>query len=302
MRSIPTRILAACAVLGLLSSGCGGDGGPSGDTNHGADTLDTATTSAINTKVLRVKGRIFNVPSPVETALLIKKAGATYRKDHTLALEAVEKMTGRMQQSLALGMYGADMAYVTIHRDGARALSTLQAIEKLGSALEVSNAFDPSLIDRYRDNLNNEDSLLRISGDAFRAADLYLKGNERDDVSALVLAGGWIESMHLILSEGSTLSDQLATRIGEQKRTIRDLVALLEASDRNTIAGELIDGLKEAGNVLSMVNTAYQFSEPTTDVANKITTITSRSSVTITAEQVKALSERIAKLRNLTIA
>lgn len=301
MRSISNRILTAVAVLGILISGCGGDGGTTDGTSTGSDTLDTASASTGGARVLRVGGRIFNVPSPVETALLIRKAGAGYHKDHALALDAGDKLTGRLQQGLALGMYGADMAYVTIHRDGARALSTLQAIEKIGMALEVSNAFDRTLIDRYRNNLNNEDSLLRMSGDAFRAADQYLKSNERDDVSAMVLAGGWIESMHLILAEGS-LNDQLATRVGEQKRTVRDLLALVQASDKDAIANDLVKGLKDAEEVLNKVNTSYQYSAPTTDVASRTTTITSRSSVSITAEQVKALRERIATLRNLITA
>jgi hypothetical protein len=103
-------------------------------------------------------------------------------------------------QSTILGVYGADLAYVTVHKDGQRAMATMQAIEKLGGKLELTNSFDRALLDRFKTNLGSEDSLLQFSGTAFRAADQYLKNNQRDDVSALVFAGGWVESLYLTIS------------------------------------------------------------------------------------------------------
>lgn len=38
--------------------------------------------------------------------------------------------------------------------------------------------------------------MLVILSDAFRKGDSFLKQNKRKNVSALILAGGWIESMH----------------------------------------------------------------------------------------------------------
>ena len=294
------RNFAIGASTSLWLMGCGGEGTDTNGTNGGADTLDTAQ-NASNASLLKVGGKLFNIPSPVETAMLIKRAGMPYHKDRTMALDRVDNLPGKFQRSLALGMYGADMAYVTIHRDGARSLTTLQAIEKLGTALEVSNAFDRTLIDRFRNNLNNEDSLLRMSGDAFGAADRYLKTNERDDVSALVLAGGWIEGMHLILAEGS-LNDQLATRVGEQKRTLIDLIGLLRQSDKEGLCKDLLLRLEDMQTILNGVNTMYQYAEPMTDASARTTTITSKSSISISADQIKALADRIASLRSTITA
>jgi hypothetical protein len=290
------RSLVIGASVGFALIGCGGEGSDTNGTTPGADTLDT-TQHASASAVMKVGNKLFSIPSPVETALLIRRAGMPYHKDRTMPLERVDNLATKLERGMALGMYGADMAYVTIHRDGPRALSTLHAIEKLGTALELSNAFDRTLIDRYRSNLNNEDSLLRMSGDAFGAADRYLKTNERNDVSAFVLAGGWVEGMHLILAEGS-LNDQLATRVGEQKRTLGDLIALLQQSDKDNACADLVEQLKDLQTILNGVNSMYQYSEPVTDAASRTTTITSKSSVTISANQIKALADRIASLRS----
>ena len=292
--------LAVALSLGLIA--CGGGGANGDGKGNGADTLDTVVQNPGNGGVMKVGGRLFNIPSPVETALMIRKAGLAYQKDLPLAIEKADALTSKMSRGLALGMYGADMAYVTIHKDGAKALGTMQVIEKLGSALEMSNAFDRTLIDRFKDNLTNEDSLLRMSGDAFRAADQYLKGSERDDVSALVLAGGWIESMYLTVAGSGELKDALAGRVAEQKRSLNDLIALIEQSDKDNACAALLASLKDLKTVFDQVITKYQYEPPVTDVANQTTHINSRSAASISADQVKAITEKITALRSTILA
>jgi hypothetical protein len=208
--------------LGLLLAACGGSGTTTPD--NSVDTLAVDTTPR-ETELLNVGGKIFSIPSPVQTALAIRKAGLKYQKDLTAPLDKGESAVGKVTQSTILGMYGADLAYVTVHKDGQRAMATMQAIEKLGNKLELTNSFDRALLDRFKTNLGSEDSLLQFSGTAFRAADQYLKNNQRDDVSALVLAGGWVESLYLTVSDPAAAKDQkLVDRIGEQKTALRALV------------------------------------------------------------------------------
>gem|GEM_PF-91436 len=286
--------------LSLLLAACGG-GGDTGD-GTGTDTLATDTLPK-ETELLTVGGKVFSIPSPVQTAFAIRKAGLKYQKDLAAPLEKGETLTGRMAQAAVLGMYGADLAYVTVHKDGQRALATMQAIEKLGGKLELTNAFDRALMDRFKSNLGSEDSLLRFSGTAFRAADQYLKSNDRDDVSALVLTGGWIESLHLTISDPSALKDQtLVNRIGEQKTTLTGLIELLERSDKDQAAATLITALKELQAEFAAVTSTYVFEKPVTDVAAKTTFINSTSTVNIPAEKLAAISAKVAAIRSMILA
>ncbi len=293
---------ALLAAFSMALIACGGEGTDTGGTTGGPDTLDTMAQQHKDGGVMKVGGKLFSIPSPVETAMLIHKAGLPYKKDLPLATEKADALTTKSARGLALGMYGADMAYVTIHKDGQRALGTMQVIEKLGTALEVSNAFDRALFDRFKGNMNNQDSLLRMSGEAFRAADQYLKTNERDDVSALVLAGGWIESMHLTLSSAPKLEGDLAQRVGEQKRTLTDLIALLEQSDKEKALGTLIASLKDLRSVYDGINSTYQYEAPVTDVSGMTTHINSKSATAITDEQIKAITDKLTALRSTIFA
>jgi len=301
MAAPTTTTIALGLSLGLLMVSCGG---PDNDTdaNKGADTLSVDTTPK-ETELLNVGGQLFSIPSPVQTALAIRKAGLKYQKDLTAPLEKGDAVVGKMAQSVVLGMYGADMAYVTVHKDGQRAMATMQAIEKVGNKLELTNSFDRALLDRFKSNLGSEDSLLQFSGTAFRAADQYLKNNQRDDVSALVLAGGWLESLHLTVSDPAAVKDQtLVNRIGEQKNTLNALVDLVERSDKDKSAATFLTGLKELNALFNSVSSSYTFQEPVTDAAKKITFINSTSTVTIPADQLGAITAKVAALRNMILA
>lgn len=292
-------LLGLAVVLALAS--CGGPSEPEQVANtDGALATDTVTDGA---EVLQVGGKIFSVPSPVQTAFAIRKAGLKYQKGITTPLEKGETLTSKVPQAMMLGMLGADMAYVTVHKDGQRALATLQAIEKLGGKLELSNAFDRALLERFKANLGSEDSLLQISGTAFRAADQYLKANDRHDVSALVLAGGWLESLHLTLSDPAALKDQaLMNRIGEQRKALVDLVELLSATVTDESAKGTIDGMRALQATFDGITATYTYEKPVTDVATKTTFINSKSSVTITPEQLSAIAAQVSAIRSMILA
>lgn len=249
---------------------------------------------------IAVGGRVFSVPSPVQTVLAIRKAGLSYNKDLPLPLDRSQAPAEKAAQALVLGMYGADLAYATVHNDGQRALATLQAIERVGSSLQLGNAFDRSLLDRFKSNMGNEDSLLVFSGAAFRSADAYLKDNDRVDVSTLVLAGGWLQALHLTLSDPGAVKDEaLMARIGDQQVTLDGLVSLLEGVEA---PAELLAGLRQLQSHFAGITREYTFEEPVTDVGALTTYINSRSSVIIPDEKIKAISADVAAIRAKIIA
>jgi hypothetical protein len=288
-------VLIPALVLALV--GCGGEGDGSGAQPPAQDSLDTATANA-ERGLVKVGGHLFAVPSPVEMALLNRKLDLPYRKDLPMPTSAADRLTTKGQRALYMGMCGADLAYVTIHKDGQRALTILRSVQSVSAALELSNAFDQGLLDRFKRSLNSEDSLLRMSGLAYRAADQYLKQSERHDVSALVLAGGWLEGMYLTLAGGGERpAAELVSRVGEQKRTLDNIIVLLESTDTEKAQGALIAGLKDLATAFQGVAATYQYQQPTVDAAKKTTYINSTSTVTVPPEVLRTITEKVTALR-----
>lgn len=300
MRVNQSSPFAFALGVSVFLASCGG-----ADTTTNATTTDTLAvdTTAKETNVMNVGGKIFSIPSPVQTALAIRKAGLKYQKDLTAPLDKAGTSVGKAGQSALLGIYGADLAYATVHKDGQRSMATMQAIEQLGTKLELTNSFDKALLERFKTNLGSEDSLLQFSGLAFRAADQYLKDNQRDDVSALVIAGGWIESLYLTISDPAAAKDQaMVNRIGEQKTALTSLVELLELTDKEKGATALIAAMKELQGLFAGVASTYTFQEPVTDAAKKTTFINSTSTVTIPADQLAAIMAKVTAIRNMMLA
>ncbi|MBK9416276.1 MAG: hypothetical protein IPO05_06940 [Flavobacteriales bacterium] len=299
--ALPSSIHPAFTIgLVLALAACGGPETPTDTATDATLATDTATSE---TQLLQVGGKVFSIPSPVQSAYAIRKAGLKYQQNVTAPLDKGETMTSKSSQAMLLGMLGADMAYVTVHKDGQRALATLQAIEKLGGKLELSNAFDRALLERFKSNLSSEDSLLRFSGTAFRAADQYLKDNDRNDVSSLVLIGGWVESLHLTLADPAGFKDQaLMDRVGEQRKAVNDLVELMSAVVTDESAAPVLKGLKELQASFSGITSTYAFEKPVTDVAQRTTFINSKSSVTISADQLADIAAKVSAIRSMILA
>lgn len=287
-RTIPPLFLV------FLLHACGGGAPEGGDGTPASDTLSTTKENA-DGGVLKVGGRLFAVPSPVTTAMALKDAGANYDQARTMDLAVVDAAATKEAQALAMGALGADLGYAILFDDGQRALNTMKAIEKLGNALQLGNAFESAILDRFRNNLSSSDSLLRLSGMAFRAADEYLEQDERQDVSAMVLAGGWVEALYLTVNDPQVAtSKSIRDRVGQQAKGLESVIGLLE--DQHS-GSPLLDGLRRLQGVYDGVAVTYAYQAPVTDAGARTTFINSTTQVDLTDEQLQAITAEVNALR-----
>ncbi len=277
----------------ILFVGCGG-----GEDIETTEANDTEKLDSTKATLLTVNGEIFSIPSPIQTAILIKQVGANYDKTLLNDPKNYSNYSTKFQKALNLGVYGADLGYVTMYEQTQDAIGYLASVRKLADELGVSGAFDLSLVDRFEKNMGNKDTILALVSDAYRASDNYLKNNERDDLGALVLAGGWVESIYFATNVAKvSKNEDVIKRIGEQKKTIENLIKMLSPYYNNADFTAFIDSLIDLAGDFDNIKFIYIYEKPTTDVENKITTINSRTEVSITEDQLKTISDKIAKIR-----
>lgn len=288
---------SAVVLLLMLALGACGTG-PSGDQAGATD--DTLELNDDEAAVVKVDNKLFSIPSPVQTVLLIRDLKAPYQADLLLPTDRSTNFASRSQQALALGVYGADMAYAAVHEDGQQSLKLLKAIEGLSDKLGVSNALDSDLVGAFRDNIDDQDGLLRLTGQAFRAVDRYLKNEERHDVSTNVLAGGWIEGLYLTLgANGENLDPRVVDRLAEQGHTLDNLIQLLERNDSDS--GLLVE-LKGLAVLFRDVTIHYEYVEPTLDPEHKTTYINSVTHASVSAETLAGIVSKVRAIRATIIA
>jgi hypothetical protein len=164
--------------------------------------------------------------------------------------------------------------------------------------LGISAAFDVATMDRIKNNITNKDSMMVLVGIAYRGSDAYLKENQRTDISSLILAGGWIESMHFSLTAyKAKSSDAIRYRIAEQKLAVNSIIKILKNYPTPEIT-ELNAMLMDLSVVYEGIHFKYNFVEPVTDTAKKITYINSTTEVVVSDEQLRQIGEKLNKIRN----
>jgi hypothetical protein len=284
----------AFAVLSVFAVSCGGDE-PTEDQIEDPIVEDDGPKE---NQLMEIDGKVFSIPSPIQTATLIQKAGTNYNKDILNEPSKVTNYSTSFKKAINLGVYGADLGYVTMYDQTQDAISYLTAVKSIGDDLGVSSAFDMELVERFEKNIGNKDSLLALVSDAYKSSDRYLKNNQQNDVGGLILAGGWIESLYFATNAAEmTNNDDIIKRVGEQKTTLNNLIKLLTPYYSKPEFTSLVDKLMELNEIYEKVEINYTYVKPTVDAATKTTTINSTTDVNIDDELLKAISEKVVEIR-----
>ncbi|MFT6211160.1 MAG: hypothetical protein ACJATE_001791 [Bacteroidia bacterium] len=283
------------AVAAVLMVGCVSDV-KKAEVNGGAETVEADSSGA---QLITIGGSMFSIPSPIQTAILIEKSGADYSKGFLNDAKKVSTYATNYQKALNLGVYGADVGYVTIYNQSQDALKYLGVINKLTDELGITGAFDESTIKRFETNFGKRDSMLNLVAVAYRNSDAFLKDNDRMNVGALILAGGWIETLYfttqIAVEDGNK---DVINRIGEQKYTLNNIVKMLTPFYNQPEYDVLVDDLIDLAYDFDAISIQYTYEKSGVDIANKTTKINSKTEVVITPEHLQAIADKVANIRN----
>ncbi len=284
-------------VVGLLAaawlSSCGEQGLRSSDDTSSVE-LDSNKTTLIG-----VSGKMFSIPSPVQTALLIRNADVAYNGAALHDPSKADTYQTRAAQAMNLGVYGTTMAYASLYDDGQLALRNYKAVDKLANNLGIIGAIDANLVKRLAANVSNADSLLVLSGQFYRAADEYLKENERFDIASYVLLGGWAEASYLTSLAASEGVEASIQRLAEQKESVKTLLDVLNSTAEDSFKkSEAFQTLAKINTAYSQVSRTYTYAAPEVIPEQKTTRIHSQSTYTMSAEVQKEITELLNVLRN----
>ena len=208
--------------------------------------------SAVASRKETIKKIFYTIPAPVEMASLIQSTGADFNGDNLNSVDNVNNYVTRKQKALNLGVYGANLSYATMFERSKESLYYLSAVRQLADQLGASNIINDDLITRVEANKENKDSLLVIVSDTFWSLNAKFKEDNMEDISALVIAGGWIEALHLANShvEGN---DALRTRIAEQKYSLDDLISLFGTYENQENLADVLADLNQLKAIFDQV-------------------------------------------------
>ncbi len=300
MYTLMKKVILFSVLLAAMSCGSGNQ---SNDAVIGGDssTVDTASSNSVVLPQDAVEGIVKTIPSPIETSVIIKKAGGEYNKAILNPTENSKNYSSSFKKALNLGVYGADLGYINIYEKNKESLYYLQSVKELADGLNIGQFFDFETIKRMAGSSKNADSLLNITTDNFNQINDYLFQKNRSDQSVLILLGGWIEGLNIMCETAiKSKNPKLYEKIGEQKIVIDQLVLVISSFESDANIRELSMGMKEMQKIFEKVEITYTYKESKMEIVDGIPTIVdkSESKVNISESQVLEIAKITKDLRD----
>jgi hypothetical protein len=290
--NIAQRFTWMVCCIGMLFTAC-----QTGTDNHNAQPPVKASVDSLQqARIKELEKIFFSIPSPVEMSALIKEKGYSFDVAKLNAASNVDKYTGEAKQAVNLGIYGADLSYAAMFDQKQVTMEYFASAQKLAKQMGVDGALTSELIERLDGNQENRDSLLAIVSEAYADLNGYLKENQRVEVSALVVAGGWLEALYLSTIYAEDGNAEMRQRIAEQKYALNNLVDYFEKfGDKETLK-EMKADLLSLKEIYNASNENKGKTTTSTDASGKVT-IGSTTTLTIEDATLKAIATKANELR-----
>ena len=239
-------------ILFLLFAGCASD---SLRQERETDiTLDISDEEFID--LLDVKKIFYALPSPLETAMLLKSSGAVYNEELLNPADNVSRYLTNRSMAVNLGIYTANLSYASLFEQTQTSMQYMDAAKGLADNLGILDAVDSYTMERVEENLGNRDVIIDVVSETFMNSSSFLQENDREPVAVMMFVGGWVEGLYLALNlvdEDDLEDDPLVKRIVDNKLSFEILMLLLEENSYNNDVAGLINEMKKIENIFRKI-------------------------------------------------
>jgi len=274
----------------------------------GEFTLVKADTIApsVNQVAEAVEDIYRNFSSPLEIANLFQVMGVPFSPGYLASALDANEQTTSFRKALFLGILGADLGYLNMYEKTGTAIELVSSIKKLADGLNVGQYFDFETIKRISLNKSSIDSLLFLSVDSYSRMDEYLRKNNRSQLSAVMVAGIWLEAQYFSTQVIKQFpNDLLRERIGEQKYFLDSLIMIIGPyCDFDSEFTAMCGWLRDIASKYENVKITYSEGEPSSVKKDSmlVVTQTETSMVEMTDEQLARIIEITGIIRNKLIS
>lgn len=283
----PARIPPLLAILALTA--CGGDAGPQAEQPSAGLVIggDEAEVSAL-----------YQMPTPNELFGLVRQMAGEGHKRMLNPASHVDKYASLRARAINFGVYATDLVYASSFKLNVEVARYYLTSKKLAQSLGLDNAFSDADFVRLESNLTRGDSLEVISNEAYQRAYERMQQERMGPVLHMVLAGGWLESMHLVMRQIDAFgqSEALVARVAEQKVTLDHLLGMMEETKADPDVAEVyarLSALRSIYDQLEVRRAPHGGASPSGRMV-----LGEDMTVELTPEKYAELSKAVTDLRN----
>lgn len=289
-------------IICALTVGCksGGKGEKEPEFDVDMEEIDQSLFDNIN----QAKRVFYSMPSPLETAMLVRSAGAIYNEDLLNSLDNVGNYTTNRSMALNLGIYTCDLSFASLYDQTQTSISYLSAAKRMADGLGILDAINDETLERLEENVNNREMIMDIISETFMNSSAYLQENNRQALSSIVLVGGWVEGLYLaikLVDQDSFEGNKLVDRIVDQKLSLNIVLKLLEDHKNNSDVADILNDMNQLKAIYDKISITTSEIKTSFDEETQITTLESTTQNNFTLEIFIELSTKVESLRETYI-
>jgi hypothetical protein len=251
--------------------------------------------------LMRIRQIFYSLPSPVESAMLLKSSGAIYDEELLNPVENVSKYMTNKSMALNLGIYTTNLSYASLFDQAQTSIRYMSVARRLADNLGILDVIDGDTMDKLEKNITDRDVIMDIVSETFMNSSSFLQENNREPVAAILLAGGWVEGIYLavnLVDENDLENSTLAKRIIDNKLSLDILMLLLEENSHNHDVSDVIDVMEEIYSVFQQIEIQSTPIKVTRVPGESVTIISSQTTTSMTREVFNQLKSTITTIRN----
>ena len=205
-----------------------------------------------------IEKNVYPLPSSAAIIKMLTDLEVGYMIGITNPFENYKKYFSSTTRAINLGVYGADLSYVTLYKNQQEVMNYLNSIRLLSNELNMSKIYNEELYEKIKVNIDNKDELVKILTVAFNDTYSYLTENDQQPLALLVVGGAWIEGMYLTahVSEAAYQVAGISGVLLEQKKSFELFLEITRPYVNDPSVGDFLKLLDPVKKVYEGIGTS----------------------------------------------
>jgi hypothetical protein len=296
---IVSGILVMALLVTSMMIGCRSGGKQPADADV---TVNIPDENSALIEDIKQAEKIFNaLPSPLESAMLIKSSGARFDANLLNPVRNGNIYVTNRSMALNLGIYTCDLSFTSLYEQTQLIVDYMNAAKKMADGLGILESIDQATIDKLEDNINNSEYIMGVVSETFMNSNSYLEDNGQSAIAAMVLVGGWFEGLYIstqLVDMDNFNSNKLVGRIVDQKLSIDILLKLLDDNKGNPAVDEIILQVNKLKLVFDKITLTTSPVSTEFDQSSNTTILKSEVQSDMTPAVFKELASTVAEIRS----
>ncbi len=270
--------------------------------NKEADSLAfTSSDAAVYENIKQAEKIFYTLPSPLESAMLIKSAGALFDEDLLNPVDNTRNYNTNKSMALNLGIYTCDLSFASLYDQTQLIINYMNAAKQMADGLGILDAISDEDVEKLEANIHDMEVIMDVVSQTYMNSNSYLEENGQPAIAAIVLTGGWIEGLYIstqLVDMKDFDNNKLVGRIIDQKLSIDILLKLLEGSKGHPAIDEILEQILKIKTVFDKIQVTTTPVRPEYDQAANVTVLKSEVKADLSPDVFTELSRTVTEIRS----